>query len=174
MTRDFHERRRTAIDPHFSTLAPGYDVLLCDVWGVVHNGVTAFADACDALMRARARGATVVLLPMRRGQSEVVARQLDKLHVPRETYDAIVSSGDVTRGVLEQRAGQAMFHVQLERLLLYLQPGPRIAFRAAGAGGLRGRRGLDDDDVEMVATTTAPGSKPCWRASCSWSAAIPT
>ena len=43
--------------PHFSTLAAAYDVVLCDVWGVVHNSVVAFADACDALdavSRARA------------------------------------------------------------------------------------------------------------------------
>ena len=39
---------------HFSTLAPDYDVALCDVWGVVHNGVKASAEACDALMRFRA------------------------------------------------------------------------------------------------------------------------
>ena len=48
--------------PHFSALAPDYDVLLCDVWGVVHNGVAAFADACDALMRARARGAATACI----------------------------------------------------------------------------------------------------------------
>ena len=46
--------------PHFSEIASDYDVLLCDVWGVVHNGVTAFAPACDALMRARAHGAAVI------------------------------------------------------------------------------------------------------------------
>ena len=46
----------------FSTLAPGYDVLLCDIWGVVHNGLAVHPHACDALMRARAKGATVVLV----------------------------------------------------------------------------------------------------------------
>ena len=97
--------------PHFSTLAPGYDVLLCDVWGVVHNGVVAFPDACDALMRARAGGAKVVFITNAPRPSEVVARQLEKLHVPRETYDAIVSSGNVTRSVIEQRLGQSVFHM---------------------------------------------------------------
>ncbi len=48
--------------PHFAALAPDYDVLLCDVWGVVHNGVKPFAPACDALMRARAKRATVVFI----------------------------------------------------------------------------------------------------------------
>ena len=63
--------------PHFSALAPDYDVLLSDVWGVVHNGVHAFAEPCDALMRARARGAAVILITNAPRPSEVVARQLD-------------------------------------------------------------------------------------------------
>ena len=67
-----------ALDPAFSTLAPGYDVLLCDVWGVVHNGVAAFPHACDALMRARAAGATVVFITNAPRPSEVVARQLER------------------------------------------------------------------------------------------------
>jgi len=97
--------------PHFSTLAPDYDVLLCDVWGVVHNGVAAFPHACDALMRARARGAAVVFITNAPRPSNVVVRQLEKLHVPRETYDAVVSSGDVTRSVIEARRGQSLFHL---------------------------------------------------------------
>jgi HAD superfamily hydrolase (TIGR01459 family) len=101
--------------PHFSAIAPDYDVLLCDVWGVVHNGVHAFAEPCDALMRARARGAAVVLITNAPRPSEVVARQLDRFQVPRETYDGIVSSGDVTRGVIQSRPGQSLFHLGPER-----------------------------------------------------------
>ena len=47
---------------HFEPLAQNYDVLLCDVWGVIHNGVTAFAPACDALLRFRKRGGTAILI----------------------------------------------------------------------------------------------------------------
>src|SRR5271165_5597468 len=101
--------------PHFSALAPDYDALLCDVWGVVHNGVAAFPAACDTLTRARARGAAVVFITNAPRQSEVVAHQLDRLHVPREAYDAIVSSGDVTRNVLQKHSGQSMFHIGPER-----------------------------------------------------------
>jgi ribonucleotide monophosphatase NagD (HAD superfamily) len=36
---------------HFATLAGDYDVVLSDVWGVVHNGAVASAEACDALTR---------------------------------------------------------------------------------------------------------------------------
>jgi HAD superfamily hydrolase (TIGR01459 family) len=101
--------------PHFSALAGDYDVLLCDVWGVVHDGLTAFPHACDALMRARAAGATVVFITNAPRPSEVVMRQLERLHVPRETYDAIVSSGDVTRSVIEKRHGKRLYHLGPER-----------------------------------------------------------
>jgi len=133
--------------PHFSALASDYDVLLSDVWGVVHNGVAAFPAACDTLMRARARGAVVVFITNAPRQSEVVARQLDRLHVPREAYDAIVSSGDVTRSVLEPRAGQSMFHIGPERdrsiysgLNLHFAPLEQADFVICS--------GLDDDDTE--------------------------
>ena len=101
--------------PHFSALAADYDLLLCDVWGVVHNGVAAWPTACDALMRARAKGASVVYITNSPRPSEQVARQLAHLHVPSETYDGIVSSGDVTRAVIRSRPRQSLYHLGPER-----------------------------------------------------------
>ena len=95
----------------FSTLAPGYDAVLCDVWGVIHNGVAATPEACDALMRFRAKGGTVALITNAPRPGEVVTRFLDKLSVPREAYDTIVSSGDVTRAVMAKRPGKNVFHI---------------------------------------------------------------
>ena len=100
---------------HFSALASAYDVVLCDVWGVVHNSVVAFADACDALTRFRQQGGTVVLITNAPRPSAVVMTILDELKVPRAAYDAIVSSGDVTRAVIAARAGKRVFHVGPER-----------------------------------------------------------
>jgi HAD superfamily hydrolase (TIGR01459 family) len=97
--------------PHFSTLAPDYDVVLCDVWGVVHNSLVASADACSALTRFRGQGGTVVLITNAPRPAAVVMTTLDELAVPRAAYDAIVSSGDVTRAVIAARAGQRVFHV---------------------------------------------------------------
>jgi HAD superfamily hydrolase (TIGR01459 family) len=104
-----------AFTSHFSTLAPAYDVVLCDVWGVVHNSVVAFADACDALTRFRQQGGNVVLITNAPRPSAVVMTILDGLNVPRAAYDAIVSSGDVTRAVIAARAGKRVFHVGPER-----------------------------------------------------------
>jgi HAD superfamily hydrolase (TIGR01459 family) len=133
--------------PHFSTLAPGYDVLLCDVWGVVHNGVVAFADACDALMRARAGGATVVFITNAPRPDFVVTRQLEKLRVPRETYDAIVSSGNVTRSVIEKRLGQSLFHMGPARDREIFS-GLNVRFAPLESADYVVCSGLADDDSE--------------------------
>src|SRR5262249_14650031 len=101
---------------HFATLARGYDVALCDVWGVVHNGVAATAEACDALARFRKQRGTVVLITNAPRPGEVVARMtLDRLGVPRAAYDGIVSSGDVTRALIAARAGARVFHIGPQR-----------------------------------------------------------
>ena len=100
-----------AITDHFSRLAPSYDAVLSDVWGVVHNGVAAFPAACDALSRFRAAGGSVVLITNAPRPGEVVARMLDKLAVPRAAYDTIVSSGDVTRAEIAERPGRNLFHI---------------------------------------------------------------
>jgi HAD superfamily hydrolase (TIGR01459 family) len=99
----------------FSAIASDYDVVLSDVWGVIHNGITSYPHACDALSHFRAGGRVVVLITNAPRPSESVARQLDRLDVPRETYDAIVSSGDVTRSVIEKRHGQSLYHLGPER-----------------------------------------------------------
>src|SRR5499427_3854576 len=100
------------IADHFAPLAGGYDVVLSDVWGVVHNGVAATPAACDALARFRANGGTVVLITNAPRPGEVVARfTLDRLGVPRAAYDGIVSSGDVTRALVMARAGQRLLHI---------------------------------------------------------------
>ncbi len=96
---------------HFEPLARDYDVLFCDVWGVIHNGLAAFPAACDALMRFRKCGGTAILITNAPRSGDAVARILDRLGVPHDAYDAITSSGDVTRGIVESRLPQAVFHL---------------------------------------------------------------
>ena len=133
--------------PHFALIAPEYDVLLCDVWGVVHDGVTAFPAACDALMRARARGATVIFITNSPRPSEDVAHQLERMHVPRETYDAIVSSGDVTRALIEERHGKTLFHLGPERDRSIFT-GLNLQFAPLESADYVVCSGLEDDDTE--------------------------
>ncbi|WP_395666127.1 TIGR01459 family HAD-type hydrolase [Methylocella sp.] len=92
-------------------VAPAYDVIFSDVWGVMHNGATAFAAASDALSRFRAKGGAAVLITNSPAPSRIVRAQLDQLGVPAGAYDAIVSSGDVTVSLLMARRGKTLFHI---------------------------------------------------------------
>lgn len=105
----------TQLIDRFSTLAPHYNVVLSDVWGVIHNGIAAFPEACEALVRFRRAGGVIILITNAPRPHPSVIRQLDRLQVPRDAYDGIVSSGDVTRSVIAQRAGQSVFHLGPER-----------------------------------------------------------
>jgi HAD superfamily hydrolase (TIGR01459 family) len=96
---------------HCGPLLRHYDLLLCDVWGVIHNGVESFPPACAALKEARAEGITVQLISNSPRPGLAVQPQLDALHVPRDSYDAMVTSGDVTTTVILQRPGQSVFHL---------------------------------------------------------------
>ncbi len=100
---------------HFAPLASGYDVLLCDVWGVIHNGVAAFPEACEVLRRVRKNGGVVQLITNSPRPSDAVMQQLDQLGVPRDSCDGIVTSGDLTRAVMAERKGQKVFHLGPKR-----------------------------------------------------------
>src|SRR5208337_5529507 len=73
-----------------------YDAILCDIWGVLHNGVASFALASEALVSFRRRGGAVVLITNAPRPSPPVRRQLIKLGVSPDAFDAIATSGDVT------------------------------------------------------------------------------
>ena len=77
-------------------LVDPYDGLLCDIWGVLHNGVAAFDDAVDALCRYRASGRHVVLITNAPRSSREIYPQLERFGVPHEAFDSIITSGDVT------------------------------------------------------------------------------
>ena len=99
---------------HFGPLARDYDALLCDVWGVVHNGLAAFPETCAALEQFRQAGGSVVLISNAPRPGAGVIRMLDRLGVARSAYDRIVTSGDVTREFVARRAGH-VYHLGPER-----------------------------------------------------------
>lgn len=80
---------------HAGSLLARYDVLFSDVWGVVHDGITAYPQATDALERFRANGGTVILVSNAPVPNARVAEMLAEKHVPRGAWDCIVSSGDI-------------------------------------------------------------------------------
>ncbi len=103
----FVEKLRDVVD--------GVELVLSDIWGVVHNGVEAFPEACEALHSYRSRGGTVILITNAPRPADSVQRQLRKLGVADETYDAIVSSGDLTRLYVADHPGRKVFWLGPER-----------------------------------------------------------
>jgi len=93
----------------------GVEVVLSDIWGVVHNGIEAFPDACEALHRFRRQGGAVILITNAPRPADSVQRQLRKLGVADEAYDAIVSSGDLTRLYVADHPGRKVFWLGPER-----------------------------------------------------------
>jgi HAD superfamily hydrolase (TIGR01459 family) len=94
-----------------SDIAGNYDAVLSDVWGVLHNGVAAHPSACEALVNFRSGGGRVVLITNAPRPAGAVGQLLDGLGVPRAAYDAIVSSGDVTRTMLEEYRGRTVHYI---------------------------------------------------------------
>jgi HAD superfamily hydrolase (TIGR01459 family) len=103
----FVERLRDLVD--------GVEVVLSDIWGVVHNGIEAFPEACEALHAYRRRGGTVILITNAPRPADSVQRQLRKLGVADDAYDAIVTSGDLTRHYVADHPGQKVFWLGPER-----------------------------------------------------------
>jgi HAD superfamily hydrolase (TIGR01459 family) len=96
-------------------LAADTDAWIVDIWGVMHNGARAHEAACAACARFRAGGGTVALLSNAPRPFGDVVAQLERLGVPREAYDLGITSGDVTRGMLESWRGRAVLHIGPER-----------------------------------------------------------
>jgi HAD superfamily hydrolase (TIGR01459 family) len=99
------------LDLGLADLAPSYDLILCDVWGVVHNGIRANLDAVDALRKFREGGGTVVLLTNAPAPQAQVRGRLDSLAVPPDAYDDIATSGDVTVAMIVAAGCPSLFGI---------------------------------------------------------------
>ena len=132
-----------------SDLAGRYDAVLSDVWGVVHNGVSAFPSAVDALVKYREQGGTVVLITNAPRPSGPIIAMLDRMGVPRTAYDAIVSSGDATRVMIAKYTGRPIHHV-----------GPATEDDALYEGlGVR-RTGAEEAEVVVVTDLDSDSDTP--------------
>ncbi|MGI9424695.1 MAG: TIGR01459 family HAD-type hydrolase [Hyphomicrobiaceae bacterium] len=92
-----------------------YDVLFCDVWGVVHNGRTAYVEGCAALRRFRDAGGTVILVSNAPRTAAVVARVLAEKNVPETSWDAIVPSGDLALQYAHSQGFRQVHHIGPDR-----------------------------------------------------------
>jgi HAD superfamily hydrolase (TIGR01459 family) len=141
-----------ALPPQVSALRrflDAYDAIICDVWGVLHNGIVATERAAQCLNAARQAGKAVVLLTNAPRPPDSVAEQLAGFGIGRETYDAIVSSGGVTRDLLAQDGQGIFYHLGPER------DAPIFARLSAKPGAFEDASrilctGLFDDMVEQA------------------------
>lgn len=115
---DSNRGESPAIPGGLGEIAGAYDALLCDVWGVVHDGREARRPAVDALKQFRAAHGPVILLSNAPRPIEDVAEQFARLGVPADCYDAILTSGVLAREELARRAAGGelkILHIGPER-----------------------------------------------------------
>jgi HAD superfamily hydrolase (TIGR01459 family) len=96
-------------------LSTAYPVWFCDIWGVVHNGVTPFAINTSALSRHRRQGGTVILVTNSPRSNFGVEKQMIEIGVDPESHDCIVTSGDVTQELMRAHGGGKVFHLGPDR-----------------------------------------------------------
>lgn len=107
----------TQIIDNFAAIADQYDVAFVDLWGCMHNGISAFPDAVAAMRAFRAGGGKVVLVTNSPRPWESVARQISAMGVSEDCWDAIATSGDSARA--------AMFHGIVGQKVYFMGESPR-------------------------------------------------
>ena len=144
-----------------AVLAPSYQALLCDVWGVVHDGARAHLPATDALVRFRARGGKVLLITNAPRPKAGVVSLLDRLGVTPDAYDDVISSGVVASGLLAGKPGIRIFHVGPERDLP-IYDGLELVLTGEDDCEMISCTGLFDDESETPDDYQASFAR--WRA----------
>jgi len=110
----------TQIIETLSEISDRYDAVFCDLWGVLHNGQTAFPTAVSALQDFRQKGGSVVLLTNAPRPRSGVISQLERLNAPRDCWDLIVTSGDASQAAVAAGLfGTKTYHVGPERDRLF-------------------------------------------------------
>lgn len=137
--------------PRFITgmfeVAVHYDALLCDAWGVVHDGVRLFDGVAEALQNFRRERGPVIILTNAPRPSSVIPPQLDRIGLPRDAYDGVVTSGDATRAAIEAMAPGLAFKLGPEKDE-GLYDGLNVAFATLDDAGFIVCTGLFHDDRE--------------------------
>jgi HAD superfamily hydrolase (TIGR01459 family) len=136
------------IHDHFEPIASSYQALLCDIWGVLHNGVAAYDGIVETLTRFRASGGRVLLLSNAPRPGAGIPAQLERMGIPREAYDDVLTSGDATHAsITTGKFGQTFWHMGPERDWLLFDGLPLTQAEQSVAEFVL-CTGLFDDDTE--------------------------
>ncbi len=106
----------TRIIQSLAEISADYDALLCDLWGCVHNGRAAYPAAIAALQQFRRGGGKVALLTNAPRPRRFIAEQIERMGVPRDAWDEIVTSGDAAQdAMLAGHVGEHVWHLGTDK-----------------------------------------------------------
>lgn len=106
----------THLIQNLAEISGRYDALFCDLWGCLHNGIAPFPEAVAALRAFRAQGGRVILLTNAPRPRAAVRRQMERIAVPGDCWDDIVTSGDASQaGMAAGLAGRRVYHLGPEK-----------------------------------------------------------
>ena len=101
---------------NFSEISNQYNALICDIWGVIHNGQELFPGISECLLNFKKLNNVVILLSNAPRPSSYVSSVLDKFGFKDECYDGIITSGDLTKKSLNEKIfGENCYHIGPER-----------------------------------------------------------
>jgi len=135
-----------------SEIAPDYDALICDVWGVVHDGHRHHPAAAEALYRFKRNHGPVVLLTNAPRVPAEVAAQCASYGLPPDCYDTIVSSGGAAREELARRSASRalpLYYIGPDRDLTMVE-GLDVVRTGIAQAEVALAIGLRDDMTETV------------------------
>jgi len=133
--------------PRLRDAAESYDALLCDIWGVIHNGREGFPEAIEAIARFRESRGPVGLISNSPRPAEAIPAQFAAIGVPTDLGDAIATSGDATRHELKRRAPGPAFALGPDRDAP-IYDGAGLAFAPLEEAAFISCTGLFDDATE--------------------------
>ncbi len=105
-----------------SEVVDEFDAFILDLWGVVHDGATAYPPSADTLKRLKAAGKKTLLLSNAPRRAHVLVEAMTRMGIARDLYGDVLSSGEATRDALLSRKdpffaalGRRAYHLGPER-----------------------------------------------------------
>ena len=131
-----------------SEIIDPFPAVLCDVWGVVHDGLAPLPTGIDALLAYRRRGGVVMLISNAPRPAWAVMEQMEGIGVDLDCGDDLITSGDVARSVLAEKPGARIFHLGPERDQSIYQ-GLAVELSDLDSADIVSCTGLFDDQTEQ-------------------------
>jgi HAD superfamily hydrolase (TIGR01459 family) len=126
-----------------------YCLILCDIWGVVHDGFHLYPRAAERLCRFQQEGRNVVLITNAPRTSQAIEKQLARIGLPCDAWDGIATGGQAGIDVLKEVPAPVGFLGTDHDRRILLNAGVTIAegdrFRELACTGLVERSGRPED-----------------------------